>query len=164
MPTFQTTIPDDSQEIPFRLRRTPATGHISGVITSTEMIGCYTHFRNNRTMPCEMPEYCESCHDGWSKRFHVYMSAIEAATCEHFILEVTACASDTFRNYQAAAGSIRGCAFRIDRPSGRPNGRMRVQCRMSDPTKAQIPQPPDLIKLLCHIWNVPIVNAPKRHP
>lgn len=152
---FTTTLPRCEAEYPYPIRRTPATGQLLGIATSTDLVGCYTHFFNNRTVPCGRPGECEAHDAGFSTRFHVYLAAIDPKTSEQYILELTAAASDTFRNYVRLAGDLRGCCFQCYRPSKRANGRISVVCRANDPTKYAIPNPPNVPKLLCHIWNIP---------
>ena len=82
-------------------------------------------------------------------------------TLEHFLFEFTATATKTFENYQALHNSLRACHFKAARPSGRHNGRVVIHCKPGDEQRLRLPDPPDVQKILCHIWNVPNTNVSK---
>lgn len=154
MPLWESTPPSAADGHPLRIIRTPSSKPISAVVTTPDSVGCRTHFLNNRTVPCEGPDKCESCHDGHSWRWHGYVAALNTATLEHFIFEFTAAASETFKNYYNLKGDLRGCWFTAHRPSGRHNGRIVISAKPSDPQRTHLPEPPDIRRILCHIWGV----------
>lgn len=146
---------------PYALRiiRTPAEKPIVAVVTSLEIIGCRTHFVNNRTVPCEGQTHCHWCHQGHSWRWHGYLACILTESLEHALFEFTATASDTFRNYQLVHGDIRGCKFHAQRPCKRHNGRVVISTKSIDLQRWNLPDPPNVKAILCHIWNVQNTNA-----
>jgi len=154
MPIFTETPPDLPDGYVFRIVRTPPKGTLQAVVTSTEVVGCNTHFANNRTVPCEGSGNCPLCDDGFSKRWHGYLSCILTTSLEHVLFEFTAHASDTFKNYNQLHNTLRACLFKAFRPSGRANGRVIIHTAPGDETRIRIPDPPDIKRLLCHIWNV----------
>lgn len=154
MPVFTNRPPEDSSGPGLRLRRTPAPGKLTGIVTCRELIGCPTHFYRHRTVPCEPPD-CEACKAGHPWRWHGYLSAIDCKTNEHFIFEMTAQAAETFTQYQARHDTLLGCLFEAARLGDRHNGRVLMRCKPADLTKINLPSAPDLMMCLCHIWNIP---------
>jgi hypothetical protein len=154
MPVFTTEPPPLPDGFVFRILRTPAKGTLQAIVTCTDVIGTNTHFVNNRTIPCEGQGECPHCHDGFSKRWHGYVSCMITANLEHVLFEFTAHASDTFRNYYKLHNTMRACLFRATRPSGRHNGRVIIHTAPGDESRYALPDPPDIKRLLCHIWNV----------
>jgi len=154
MPQWTQNPPADSPEYAFRIRRTPAAGKIEAYVTCTDVVGCNTHFLSNRTVPCEGPDCCQACADGFSYRWHGYLTALDAGTHEHFLFEFTAQSAETFANYAKLHAGLRGCRFKATRPSGRPNGRVLIQCAPADLAATRIPAPANVQKLLCHIWGI----------
>ena len=148
-----TSAPDQSPAPwAFRIVRTPPTGALDAIITCQNVTGCPTHFANNRTIPCEGQPNCKLCQQGFSWRWHGYVSAILVRTMEHIVWEATAAATEALRTYLTIHPDLRGCHFKASRPSGRPNGRVLLQVRRDDLERIRLPDPPNLQKILCHIW------------
>lgn len=154
MPIFTQEPPELPDGYVFRIVRTPATGMLQAIVTTTDPVGCLTHFANNRTVPCEGADQCPLCQDGFSRRWHGYVSCLITGNLEHVLFEFTAHASDTFKNYYEMHNSLRACVFRAFRPSKRPNGRVVIHTRPGDEAKMRLPDPPDIKRILCHLWNV----------
>lgn len=154
MPNWQNEPPKDTHGFSLRILRTPSTKPLIGLVTSTDVLGCITHYARNRTIPCEGEDDCEWCQDGFSWRWHGYLAAILSDTLEHFLFEFTATAATTFQTYHRLHMTMRACHFKATRPSGRNNGRVVIFCKPGDEQRARLPDPPDLKKILCHIWNV----------
>jgi len=138
----------------FRIIRTPANKPLQAIITCTDLVGCNTHYASNRTVPCDGQGQCQWCANGYSHRWHGYVSAIMLPGLEHVLFECTATAADVFRNYYQLHDTLRACHFQATRPSKRPNGRVVIATRPGDPNKVRLPQPPDIRRILCHLWNV----------
>jgi len=155
MPNWSSEPPKEKDGFALRILRTPQAKAIKAIITSTDVLGCCTHFVRNRTLPCEGQETCPWCAEGLSWRWHGYVAALLVDSLEHFLFEFTANASDTFRNYQKLHDNLRGCYFQATRPSQRHNGRVVIQARPADQHRVHLPDPPDIKKLLCHLWNIP---------
>lgn len=159
MPNFTSTPPAVPAGYALRIVRTPAQKPITGIVTSTDLVGCATHYTGNRTVPCEGQDHCKACQDGLSWRWHGYLGCILTDTLEHVLFEFTATASDTFQNYYKVQATMRGCHFRASRPSGKHNGRVVIACKPYDQSRARLPDPPDVEGILCHIWGVPRNDA-----
>lgn len=155
MPRWTTEPPKQTHGFSLRILRTPAAKPLVGIVTSCDVVGTNTHYVNHRTLPCEGDEHCKFCEDGHSWRWHGYLAAILLDSLEHVIFEFTATASETFSTYQKLHITMRGCLFKASRPSGRTNGRVVIQCKPADEQRHRLPDPPNLINILCHIWNVP---------
>jgi len=154
MPQWLPTPPTPDDAVPYRLIRVPATGVVAGIVTCTDLVGCNTHYLHNRTTPCDGPGQCDACAEGYAYRWHCYASLLLTPGWEHVILELTAAASDPLRNYADHHGGPHGCRIRARRPSGRPNGRIVLECTPADLTGVRIPDPPNIQRILCHIWGV----------
>lgn len=154
MPRWIDDPTDSDDHPPFRIVRTPADKALVGIVTCTDVVGCRTHFVNNRTIPCEGEDTCPWDAEGHSWRWHGYVSAVLCTSLEHVLFEFTATASDTFKNYNLLHGTIRGCKFLAHRPSKRHNGRVVVACQPVDVQRVRLPDPPDIRAILCHVWNV----------
>jgi hypothetical protein len=154
MPTWNPPPPTNNRGVPYRLLRVPAKGTLKGVITSTEPVAANTHYVANRTIPCESPNDCAACQQGHSYRYHCYTGLLLSATFEHVILELTAAASETLRNYHKLNKCTRGVCITAQRPSGRHNGRVILAIGQATNHADQLPDEPDLMAVLCHIWGI----------
>ncbi len=154
MPTWSKDVPKDPRGPAFPILRTPAFKPIAGVVTSEDLVGTFTHFWKGRTMPCEQ-EACEACKSGIPYRWHAYLSAWTISTGLHFIFECTAQAAETFTDYRDAFGTLRGCNFIAQRQNQKANGRVLIQTKPYDMKTNVIPVPPDIIKCLSILWNLP---------
>ena len=153
MPLFSNAPPTDDNQHGFRLIRTPASPPFRATVISENLVGCPTHYVANRTIPCESP-HCDPCESGIGWRWHGYLLVQIQATTETVIFETTAAASKNFKAYYERHGTTRGCFFQATRANQKPNGRVLIQCKPADLAQINLPQPLDLIKLLCHIWNI----------
>lgn len=154
MPQFSTEPPEDLRGHALQLMRCPQMKPIKAVVTCDQLIGCKTHFFGGRTVPCEQ-ESCPACHEGLPWRWHSYLSAYQEATKFHFLFESTARATEPFILYRKAHLSLRGCEFRAHRANSRHNARVIIETKPVDLEAFYLPPPPDLLKCLSIIWNLP---------
>lgn len=154
MPQWSNEAPAENADYAHRILRTPPDKPLCGIITTPDLVGCPTHFTNNRTIPCEAPKPCKPCDDGCSRRWHGYVGIMITPTLEHAIFEMTGAASDPLKNYAMIYNTLRACWIKALRPSKRSNGRVIMECRKIDETKTRIPEPFNVMRVLCHIWNV----------
>lgn len=154
MPIFTDRPPEHDAPHAFRIIRTPATATVTAVVTSTDIVCSPTHFAKNRTVPCEGPDKCPWCAEGHSHRWHAYLGCVITQTYEHAIFECTKTAAETFANYYKVNATLRACKFTARRPSGKHNGRIVIACTRLDEQRVRLPEPPDVVAILCHIWNV----------
>lgn len=158
MPSFSTTPPKDPRGVALPLLRTPPVATLRAMATSSDLIGCHTHFYHGRTMPCDV-DNCKACKDGMPFRWHAWLSAKMANTHQHFLFEFTAQAAETFVQYREAHGTLRGCIFEAWRPSRRPNGRVHIRTKPGDLSEVTLPDEPNLISCLSIIWNIALVDV-----
>lgn len=165
MPNWSTDIPDEPRGHGLPIKRTPAYKPLHAIVTSTDLIGCYTHFYKGSTTPCSRPD-CEPCLNGIPYRWHAYMSAVDVGTNLHFIFEVTALSAEFFVAYRERHLTLRGCQFQAKRWNNKPNGRILIQTKPADLGERQLPPVPDLKKCMAIIWSLPLptVTTPDRDP
>lgn len=60
MPTFSHDVPTDPRGPAFPIVRTPPGRPLTAIITSPDLVGCYTHYFKGRTSPCDSPK-CHLC-------------------------------------------------------------------------------------------------------
>jgi len=154
MPNFTNSPPEKTSGQGLRLCRTPANGRLTATVTCPQLIGCPTHFYHYRTVPCEAPD-CEACQAGQPWRWHGYLSAVNHETHEHFLFEMTAQAAENFTAYHERHGTMLGCIFEAKRLGEHNNGRVLIRCKPGDLANVHLPQPPNMINALSHIWNIP---------
>jgi len=157
MINFSNTPPSDPRGESLTLHRTPTLKPLDAIVTCSDLIGCRTHYYHGRTLPCSGDD-CAACQDGMAWRWHAWLSAYTAKTHIHIIFECTAQSAATFVSYRNDHATLRGCLFRAERPSHKPNGRVRITTKKFDLETISLPLPPDLPKCLAMIWNIPTVD------
>jgi len=155
MPIFSDTPPADPRGPSYQIVRTPTGQPLVGIVTSENLVGCFTHFWKRRTMPCER-ENCEACQSGIPFRWHAYISAILSKTRAHVLFECTAQAAESFVTYREAHGTTRGCLFTASRMNYAPNARIIINCKPADLREIILPKPPNIVKCLAILWDFPI--------
>jgi len=138
----------------FDLRRTPTDRPLKALVTCPTIHVCMTHFWGGRTVPCEAPD-CEACEAMSPSRAHVYLSALESNTRDHFLFECTARAALPFKEWLDFHGTLLGCYFTAHRPKRRRNGPVEIICRAQDLSKVHLPYPPDITRAMAVIWQLP---------
>jgi hypothetical protein len=154
VPNFSTEIPKEEKAYGFDLRRTPADKAIEAICIQEDLIGCFTHFYHGRTSPCEGSE-CPACADSQPARWHGYLGAFDPRNHEQFIFEFTLKPAEALRQYRDTYGTLRGCIFNAHRPKRTKNARIILRCKPIDLTKITIPEPIDMVRALCTIWQLP---------
>lgn len=134
--------------------RTPPGRSLIAAVTSHDLIGCPTHYYQGRTTPCEAPD-CAACGDGHPWRWHGWVTAIDPQTSHHFLFEFTRQAADPFIAWFAQYTTLRGCLFQAKRLGTRSNSRVQILTKPADLTKLQLPDPPNLVKVLSILWSIP---------
>jgi hypothetical protein len=174
MPTWSNHLPPTEKHMGFDLRRTPQAAPLQAIVTCEELLVCDTHFWGGRTVPCErfirLPDgaltagNCPPCIDLMPFRTHVYVSAMDAKSREHFIFECTAHAGKAFEQYHEANGTLRSCIFHAQRPKGKPNSAVVLQTNTANLERVSLPDPPNLIKALSTIWRLPTTGLSASDP
>lgn len=155
MPIWSDNPPDEPRGPALPIRRTPAGRPLVAIVTSENLIGCYTHFYKGKTVPCEGTD-CPAHQEGIPYRWHSYLSAVDQKDGLHIIFECTAQATESFTVYRDHHNTVRGCLFEAQRLNGRINGRVIIRCRPADLTSHRLPHGPDLTQCMAIIWSLPI--------
>jgi hypothetical protein len=155
MPIWSNQIPKESRHMGFDLRRTPENYPIRAICTCEDMLCVPTHYWGGRTIPHE-DENCPACNASVPYRIHVYVSCFDPKDREHFVLEITANAAKSFEEFKESYKTLRGCFFEASRPKKTRNGKVCIITKPADLTKFKLPDPPDLIRVLCTVWNLPL--------
>lgn len=154
MPTFSNCLPAKTENKGYDLRRTPPDKPIKGIITSDNIIGCYTHWWGGRTVPCE-DDGCEACKNNTPARWHCYLSILEAGSRDHFIFECTGKAALPLQEWTKTNGKLRGVLLTAHRPKRRRNARVEIILRPHDCQGIVVPEAPDLMRAMAVIWQLP---------
>ncbi len=147
-------VPEQSKGNSLPIRRTPTGKPLEAIVTSFDLIGCFTHYWRGSTNPCH-GENCEPCGEGLPYRWHAYMTAVDFHSNMHMIFECTAISAEFFTAFRDKYHSLRGCHFKATRWNSRPNGRILITTRMADLAERTIPEAPDLKKAMAILWSVP---------
>lgn len=163
MLNFSRDVPKNPRGPALPIRRTPAQRPLDAIVTSHDLIGCYTHFYKGSTIPCE-GENCKAHAEGIPFRWHAYMSCVDHKSNLHFLFEVTALGATHFTAYRDVHNGLRGCFFRAERWNRKPNGRCIFQMKPAVLADRELPPAPDLEKCLAILWSLPIdtVQTPDR--
>jgi hypothetical protein len=106
-------------------------------------------------VPCTPPT-CPACDAGVSRRWHAYVTCYDHRTQLHFLLELTAAASEPLFAYVRDHGTTRQCGIKASRIPATINGRIHLQTQLLDPTRYQIPAAPRIDAILSRLWNIPL--------
>jgi len=154
MPRWTNELPDATSRPGFSLKRTPPDRPLKAIVTSAQLLVCFTHWWTGRTTPCEAPD-CDACKALMPSRPHCYLSAIEQGTREHFLFECTAKAALPFKIWLQTYPTLRGCFFTASRPKRRRNAQVEILCKPFDLSTIQLPMPPDIARAMSVIWQLP---------
>ena len=164
MPDWTNVVPPQPRGPALPIRRTPANGKMTAIVTSPDLIGCYTHFWHGSTVPCTLPD-CPAHQENLPYRWHAYMTAAKTDDNLHFIFECTALAAKHFTDYRDKFGTLRGCLFEAKRWNSKPNSRILIRCKPCDLQERVLPAAPDLRKCMAILWSLPsdVVQTPRTH-
>ncbi len=155
MPGWSNAVPANPRGPAYPLLRTPPAKPLVAIVTSKDLVGCYTHFYKGRTIPCE-GENCPAHQEGIPYRWHAYMSAYRVEDGVHFIFECTAQAAEHFTDYRDSNNGLRGCFFRASRMNSRANSRVIIRTKPCDLKTQYLPEPPNIEQCLSIIWDLPM--------
>ena len=168
MPTWSNQLPTKEKHMGFDIKRTPQTRPLQAIVTCDDILVCDTHYWGGRTLPCERKHQeldgtlsagtCCACNEAVPFRTHVYLSAIDCKSRDHFIFECTAYAAKPLSEYREAMGTLRGCVFNASRPKGAPNSRVVIETNTANLAKTRLPDAPNVILALTVIWRLPLTG------
>lgn len=146
-PTQPTNLP----HLPL-VRVKPGAG-LFGALTSSKLIGVPTHYMSRRTLPC-VTDGCPGCEAKLACRPEWYAGFKIRNPGNHVIVALTpACAwqiKDRFHNLT----TLRGVGLTLTRAGKAGNSRLLVECHELELAQLKLPDEPDLIKHLLHIWGL----------
>lgn len=138
------------------LRRCPGHGHLRFVSLSDSILGCNLHFYRNRTVPhIEPATLCEPCIERRPFRWRGYLVAWSPKNNGVGIVELTPFCVDPIEEYHRINGTLRGADIRLERPSGKPNGRVQSSVTASGIAAIELPKTIDLREALSRLWDIP---------
>jgi hypothetical protein len=158
MPLWSNTPPDAATKPGLPLVRVPRGARTIYLVTSEDLLGCYTHFWGGRTLPCDEPN-CKACLEDVPARWHAYVAVLQAGTMKHCILETTAGPSLALVDYRNTYKTLRGCRIDASRQGANANARIHFHCTPLDLAKLHLPPPPDLHRVLATIWRLKLPDA-----
>lgn len=160
--------PNSELGLNFTIIRTPAKGRYQAYVLSDDLLGLPTHYVGRRTQPCT-GDGCPHCADGYSWRWHGYLCVLDPRTHQKLVIELPAQACQIICEYRDAHHTLAGALLEVWRPSQKPNGRVAAHVSHADLRGKTLPEPADLKRFLCHVWNIrtalaEIQPGPRKHP
>lgn len=150
---WSATPPTDESNYGYRLIRCPAFKALRAIILNSTLLGTRTHYHKARTLPCDGLN-CTRCQEGLPWRWHAYLAVLAGENRERCILELTAQSAEQLKPTLAEFGTLRGTEIMIQRPSQKPNGRVRLLARRNGVPHEAWPDEPDVGKIMLHIWGL----------
>jgi len=150
-------VPKDEERHALPLVRTPAKGVLRAIITTHTIVGTYTHWYAGKTQPCR-GDNCKACSEGAPSRWLGYLAARIADGPRHAVIEVPRTAAEAIFRAQEEMASLRFRLLELTRLSKRPNGRVAATILPDDMRDRQIPEPPDMMRVLATIWQVKLAD------
>lgn len=139
----------------WRLIRTPAARPLIGVCLSSDLIGAYVHYFRKRSSPCLLPQPCAAHDEGDVPRGKYYVAALVGRDREKCIVEMTVAVEGAFVCAYDQYRTLRGLLFEITRRPQRSNGQLFARLKPRESKLIDLPECPDVEKILCRIWEVP---------
>lgn len=123
------------------------------ILASHDPMGCYTHWRNNRKLPC-LGDDCKCLDTGEDRRWYGYVAIWQPRTHNMAILEYTRAAAPPFVEYFKKHRTLRGARCDAYRRSEKTNSRLIVHLYEGDYPTEEIPTAPNRQRILCKIWGL----------
>ncbi len=155
MSLFSNEPPEEARGHSLAICRTPAQKPLIAICTSDQILGCPTHYWHGRTVP-HFEEDCTPCSEGSPWRWHGWVGAYNPKLQQHALFEMTAQATDPFKDYRLANATIRGAKFTATRPSHRVNGRLMIVLAACNLAGVTLPAAPHVMAVLSILWNIPL--------
>jgi len=150
---WTTAPPKETQNGNHELLRCPKKGKIGVLITSRDLVGCWTHFLG-RTLPCTDDDTCPACNDGAPRKWYGYLSVLRYNRPKQSILELPAGAANDLRDYQQTGAEIRGKLITLERKGGKANGRVVIELKQHPAWETLAQEPIQIEATLFRIWRI----------
>ncbi len=149
----------ETEDLAFRIHRTPATKPIRGIILSSHLIGTMLHFYRGRSKPCTK-EKCEACEMGQKPRWKGYLELKPADGRTVQIVEITERVFPELDREEKKHGSIRGLKIELSRLKPRANAPLHLEIKAGRIADCDLQQEHDLRAILERMWEIPQKTLP----
>ena len=147
---------DDPKKPKIPIDRCGAQSSMQYIVLSREVIGCMLHFFRGRSIPCLMPSegWCDACTDpkGNEPRWRGYLCCWRVHFNTFHLLELTPPCMTTVASFIEGHEHLRGAIIRLERPSGKANGRIVCQLEKTNVRENTLPPAFDVRDALERIW------------
>lgn len=144
---------EDSQKIPWSIRRAKAGQELKMMVLSTDIFGCYVHYHNKRTVPCRLTGCKAGCPDIFP-RWKGYLLARVSQTGEYIIFEFTPPAVHSLDEALKKYGTMRGLLIKATRFRNKENGRVIIEVKGITVPADDEPPPFSPWDFLSGIWGI----------
>lgn len=150
---------DSTDDLPFRIHRTPANRAIKGIILSSHLIGTMLHFYRGRSRPCTKDD-CEACESGQKPRWKGYIELKPADGRTVQIVEITERVFPELDREEKKHGGIRGLKVELSRLKPRANAPLHLEIKAGRIADCDLPSEHNLKTILERMWEIPQKDLP----
>lgn len=142
-------------DVAWPMTRQKGAKKLIGTCLSHDTVGAYLHYFRQRSTPHYNDDRCEACKKGYPFRYYGYVAAVIGDNDEKAIVEITDAGMVGVDAAFCKFRTLRGLSFQLQRTNLRSNGKMHVSFAESKRKKDQLPEAPDVIRMLMNMWEVP---------
>lgn len=153
MATWTNRPSEESNDLPFRIHRTPANRPIKGIILSTHLVGTMLHYFRGRSRPCGKNN-CEACESGQKPRWKGYIELKPSDGKTVQIVEITERVFPQLDAEEKKNGNIRGVKIELSRLKPRANAPLHLEIKAGRIADCDLPKEHDLKAILERMWEV----------
>lgn len=150
---LEKTPTDKDSHFNWTIRRASHEKPTNLIVVSRELFGIRTHFWSGRTAPC-LRQNCDACNAGRLSRWTGYLACIEPSTWSQVLFEYTPPAAEQLLKMIQEQGYLRGSKITAGRSKKTVNGRVTVTPRGLYEDRDKLPEAPELLPILFHIWGM----------
>jgi hypothetical protein len=151
---WDTKPPTGEDPSEWRIKRARAKEVIEAIVLSHQLIGRNVHYWGGRTTPCWDNDQCPPCLAGRAKVWKAWLAATDEKLQARWILELTRPMAKKVDACFHKLRTLKGMGIAIKHANGMLTGPYWVgQFHHSVPQHA-LPDAPDVIARLCHVWQV----------
>lgn len=129
---------------------------VSALITSDQVLTCYTHYRDKVTKPCLRHPGCPGCVARMARRWKGFLCVVSKMTGRSCIAELTAGAVESCPALMDRNRSLRGWELSLTRRGRATNAPVTASIRDARSVNGKDHLPPafDLVASLFHLWGL----------
>lgn len=136
---------------------------LRAIILASPLIGCYTHWWTDRTVPCLGPSDqwpCPGCQRHLERRWKGYLACYEPGLSRSILMEVTANSARLRPELLDPAQNLRGSILELHRLPGRKNAPVEAKLLIGT-HRGTLPAPFDVKAALLRLWGAdPYLGSP----